>query len=145
MAFPKDSGLGADDIAKKDKVVEDEAHAKPAPKPKVAVGKKPVAAKPVAKKPVAKKPVAKKPAGKFVISSHSNFNVVPHGVIKVGGKGNPGDKVMLLVDGKPSMRGTVKPNGRWSFPVKVSTPGYRKLTAQNLKTRQLVWVKLKIK
>ncbi|MEI8283003.1 MAG: hypothetical protein WCG75_11395, partial [Armatimonadota bacterium] len=27
----------------------------------------------------------------FVISSHTNFNVVPHGIIKIGGKGNPGD------------------------------------------------------
>ena len=150
VVYSKGSDLGVDDVAKKDTVVEDEAHGKPA-KPTATKGGatakpagKPVkpAGKPV--KPVGK-PVAKNPAGKFVISSHSNFNVVPHGIIKVGGKGNPGEKIMLLVDGKPSMRGTVKPNGRWSFPVKVSKAGFRKITAQNLKTRQLVWVKLKIK
>ena len=139
VVYSKGSDLGADNVAKKDTVVEDEDHGKPvAPiKPSAKKANKP--AKP------AVKTVPKKPVGKFVISSHSNFNIVPHGIIKVGGKGNPGDKVMLLVDGKPSMRGTVKPNGRWSFPVKVSTAGFRKITAQNLKTRQQAWVKLKIK
>ncbi len=81
----------------------------------------------------------------FVISSHTNFNVVPHGIIKIGGKGNPGDKVMLLVDNKPSMRGTVKPDGRWTFPVKVAKPGFRKITAQDLTSREAKVVKLKIK
>ena len=135
---PKHGSLGAEDIAKKDSVVAAEAHGKPA-------GKKPTPSKPAPGKANLGKAALKKPAGKFVISSHSNFNVVPHGVIKVGGKGTPGEKVMLLVDGKPSMRGTIKPDGRWSFPVKVSKAGYRKITAQNLKTRQQVWVKLKIK
>ena len=146
VVYSKGTDLGADNVAKKDTVVEDEAHGKPT-KPTATKGG--AAAKPAGKpvKPAGKpvKPVAKKPAGKFVISSHSNFNIVPHGIIKVGGKGNPGEKIMLLVDGKPSMRGTVKPNGRWSFQVKVSKPGFRKITAQNLKTRQLAWVKLKIK
>jgi hypothetical protein len=83
--------------------------------------------------------------GKFVISSHTNFNVVPTGIIMVGGKGNPGDKIMLLVDSKPSMRGTIKSNGRWSFPVKISKPGFRKITAQDLRSREAKTIKLKIK
>jgi hypothetical protein len=175
VVYTKNPGLGTDDIAKKDEVVAAEAHAKPAAKgdahgkagghAKADTHAKPgthakgdthskadAHAKPDTHaktdahgKPAGKKVAPKKPASKFVISSHSNFNVVPHGVVKVGGKGTPGDKIMLLVDGKPSMRGTVKPNGRWSFPVKVSNAGFRKITAQNLKTRQQVWVKLKIK
>lgn len=133
VAMPGEKKLGSDDVAKKDTVTAEEAHAKkPAPKPKSS-----------AEKPHVAKPAA--PKGKFVISSHTNFNVVPHGIIKVGGKGTPGDKIMLLVDGKPSMRGTVKADGRWTFPVKVSTAGFRKITAQNLKSRQVATVKLKIK
>jgi hypothetical protein len=81
----------------------------------------------------------------FVLSSHTNFNVVPHGIIKIGGKGNPGDKIMLLVDNKPSMRGTVKPDGKWTFPVKIAKPGFRKITAQDLKSREAKTIKLKIK
>jgi len=83
--------------------------------------------------------------GMFVVSSHTNFNVVPHGIIKIGGKGNPGDKIMLLVDNKPSMRGTVKSDGKWSFPVKIAKPGFRKITAQDLKSREAKTIKLKIK
>ena len=98
------------------------------------------------KVPPLKTPPVKAPAKTiFVISSHTNFNVVPHGIIKIGGKGNPGDKVMLLVDNKPSMRGTVKPDGRWTFPVKVARPGFRKITAQDLTSREAKVVKLKIK
>jgi hypothetical protein len=107
-----------------------------------------VDAKPKVKPNVAKTPVAKPGIGKkipFAISSHSNFNLVKVGVVKVGGKGTPGDKIMLLIDGKPSMKGTVKPDGRWMFPIKVSKPGGRVITAQNLKTRQLAKVKLKFK
>ncbi len=137
VAYTKSSDLGADDVAKKDSVVEKEAHSAPEPK-------NPAPTKAHTTKHSDIK-VAPKPAGKFVISSHTNFNVVPHGVIKVGGKGNPGDKIMLLVDGKPSMRGTVKADGRWNFPVKVSMAGFRKITAQNLKSRQIATVKLKIK
>lgn len=88
------------------------------------------------------KPVAKKAA--FMVSSHTNFNVVPHGMLQFGGKGTPGNKIMILVDGKPSMRGTVKPDGRWKFPIKISAPGFRKITAQNLSTREAKTVKLKI-
>jgi len=139
VVYPGGGDLGTDDVAKKDKVAAEEAKAKPAAKPH----EKPKAV--AGKKPAPKKPAASKTAKKFAISSHSNFNVVPHGVIKIGGKGTPGDKVMLLVDGKPSMRGTVKPDGRWSFPVKVAKAGFRKITAQNLKTRQQAWIKLKIK
>lgn len=139
VAYPGGGDLGTDDVAKKDKVVADEAKAKPAIKPH----EKPKVD--TTEKPTPKKPAPSKPGKKFVISSHSNFNVVPHGIIKVGGKGTPGEKVMLLVDGKPSMRGTIKADGRWSFPVKVAKPGFRKITAQNLKTRQQAWVKLKIK
>ncbi|MEI7577872.1 MAG: hypothetical protein WCK51_13340 [Armatimonadota bacterium] len=139
VVYPGSSDLGTDDVAKKDKVVAEEAKGKPAAKPH----EKPKALG--GKKPAPKKPAPTKPVSKFAISSHSNFNVVPHGVIKIGGKGTPGDKVMLLVDGKPSMRGTVKADGRWSFPVKVAKPGFRKITAQNLKTRQQAWIKLKIK
>ena len=109
--------------------------------------KKPVPAKP---KPSVAKP---KPApgrtlptkGLFVLSSHTNYNVVPNGIINIGGKGNPGDKIMLLVDNKPSMKGTIKPNGRWSFPVKISNPGFRKITAQDLRSREAKTIKLKIK
>lgn len=117
----------------------------------VAKAKAPV--KPNAKKPMVdahgkpiKKPVAKKP-GKvpFGISSHANFNVVPHGLVKFGGKGKPGDRIMLLIDGKPAVRGSVKANGRWQIPVKVSKPGFRKITVQNLKTREAKTIKLKIK
>lgn len=81
----------------------------------------------------------------FVLSSHTNFNVVPHGIIRIGGKGKPGDKVMLLVDNKPSMRGTIKPDGKWTFPVKVAKPGFRRITAQNLTSREAKSIKLKIK
>jgi hypothetical protein len=100
-----------------------------------------------AKKPPVKPEPKAKPSTKdqFVLSSHTNFNVVPHGIIKVGGKGNPGDKIMLLVDNKPSMRGTVKPDGKWTFPVKISKPGFRRITAQDLKSRESKSVKLKIK
>ena len=97
--------------------------------------------KPVHKEPT--KPTVAKVA--FVLSSHTNFNVVPHGIIKIGGKGKAGDKVMLLVDGKPSMRGTIKADGRWTFPVKVARPGFRRITAQNLTSREAKSVKLKIK
>lgn len=83
--------------------------------------------------------------GIFVLSSHSNFNVVPRGIIKIGGRGNPGDRIMLLVDNKPSMKGTIKPDGKWSFPVKISNPGSRRITAQDLKSREAKTVKLKIK
>ncbi len=99
--------------------------------------------------PGGKKPtkVAAKPAGKlpFGISSYANFNVVPHGVIQIGGKGKPGDKVVLLVDNKPSMKGTIKPNGRWKFPVKIATAGFRTITAKNLTTKEVKTIKLKIK
>ncbi len=81
----------------------------------------------------------------FVLSSHTNCNIVPHGIIKIGGKGNPGDKIMLLVDNKPSMRGTIKPDGKWNFPVKVAKPGFRRITAQNLTSREAKSIKLKIK
>lgn len=81
----------------------------------------------------------------FVVSSHTNFNVVPHGVIKFGGKGKPGDKVLVSVDGKPAMKGTIKPNGRWTFDVKIKTAGGRTLRAQNLSTKESKAVKLKIK
>ena len=81
----------------------------------------------------------------FAISSHTNFNVVPHGIIQIGGKGHPGDKVMLLVDNKPSMRGTIKPDGRWTFPVKVAKAGFRRITAQDLRSRESKSIKLKIK
>ena len=81
----------------------------------------------------------------FAISSHTNFNVVPHGIIQVGGKGHPGDKVMLLIDNKPSMRGTVKPDGRWKFPIKIAKPGCRRITAQDLRSRESKSVKLRIK
>jgi hypothetical protein len=102
--------------------------------------------KPNVKPTEPKKPPVKAAAkATFVISSHTNFNVVPHGIIKIGGKGTPGDKVMLLVDNKPSMRGTVKPDGRWTFPVKVAKPGFRKITAQDLTSREAKVVKLKIK
>lgn len=102
-------------------------------------------AKPEAKKPATK--VAAKPAGKlpFAISSYANFNVVPHGVLQIGGKGKPGDKVVLLVDNKPSMKGTIKPNGRWKFPVKIATAGFRTITAKNLTTKEVKTIKLKIK
>lgn len=103
--------------------------------------------KPVAKPKPTPKPTAK-PAIKgvpFVISSHSNFNTVKPGIINVGGKGNTGDKIMLLVDGKPSMKGTIKPNGRWTFPVKVNSAGKRVFTAQNLKTKKIAKVILFIK
>ena len=83
--------------------------------------------------------------GLFLLSSHTNFNVVPRGIINIGGKGNPGDKIMLLVDNKPSMKGTIKPNGRWSFPVKIANPGFRKITAQDLRSREAKTIKLKIK
>ena len=87
----------------------------------------------------------KKPAArKFVISSHTNFNVIPHGVIKFGGKGKPGDKVMVFVDGKPSMKGTIKKDGRWTFNVKIAQAGFRTLAAQNLITKEKYAVKLKI-
>ena len=81
----------------------------------------------------------------FAISSHTNFNVVSHGIIQVGGKGKPGDKVILLIDNKPSMKGTIKPDGRWKFPVKIAKAGCRKITAQDLTSRQARFVKLKIK
>lgn len=81
----------------------------------------------------------------FVVSSHTNFNVVPHGVIKFGGKGKPGDKVMVSVDGKPSMKGTIKENGRWTFDIKINSPGGRTLKADNLSTKESKVVKLKIK
>jgi len=83
-------------------------------------------------------------ARKFVISSHTNFNVIPHGVIKFGGKGKPGDKVMVFVDGKPSMKGTIKKDGRWTFDVKIAQAGFRTLAAQNLITKEKYAVKLKI-
>ena len=105
------------------------------PKPKAKVAVKPPTN--------AKAPVASK--GKFVISSHTNFNVVKSGVIQIGGKGQPGDKIMLLIDNKPSMRGTIKSNGRWQFPVKIAKPGFRKITAQDLKSREAKTIKLKIK
>ena len=95
------------------------------------------------KTPNAKK--ASEPKVLFAISSHTNFNVVPHGIIKIGGKGHPGDKVMLLVDNKPSMRGTIKPDGRWTFPVKVAKAGFRRITAQDLRSRESKSIKLKIK
>jgi hypothetical protein len=81
----------------------------------------------------------------FTISSHTNFNIVNHGIIQVGGKGHSGDKVLLLIDNKPSMRGTIKPNGRWKFPVKISKAGFRQITAQDLTNRQASVIKLKIK
>jgi hypothetical protein len=114
-----------------------DAEAKPVPNPMVD------------SKPPAKKPSGGKPAGPvktaFGISTHSNFNVIPRGAFTIGGKGTPGDKIMLLIDGKPSMKGTVKPNGRWAFPVKVNKPGGRTFFAQNLKTRKIAKVRLKIK
>jgi hypothetical protein len=82
---------------------------------------------------------------KFVVSSHTNFNVVPHGVIKFGGKGKPGDKVMVSVDGKPSMKGTIKPNGRWTFDIKIKSAGGRTLKADNLSSKESKVIKLKIK
>ncbi|HLO99840.1 MAG TPA: hypothetical protein VK171_14695, partial [Fimbriimonas sp.] len=79
----------------------------------------------------------------FGISSHSNFNSVPHGWAKFKGNGKPGDRVILLMDGKPVVRGMVKANGRWFLPVKVSKPGVRKVTVQNLRTREAKTIKLK--
>ncbi|MBS1700981.1 MAG: hypothetical protein JST12_04915 [Armatimonadetes bacterium] len=108
---------------------------KPAPAKKAAPAKKPT---------VAKKPAAAVKNAPFAISSHSNFNVIKHGLVKIGGKGRPGDKVVVLVDNKPAMKGTIKPNGRWSFPVKISTPGYRVVTAQNLSNKQSKTIKLKV-
>lgn len=124
---------------------------KPAAKP--AAAKKPTAKPSVAKKSAAakkpmvtKKPLGKKPASyAFAISSHTNFNVVPHGVLQIGGKGKPGDKVMLYVDNKLSMKGTVKPNGRWKFPVKIAAAGFRQVKAQNVRTKEVKAIKLKIK
>lgn len=89
---------------------------------------------------------SKAPAKKvgFAISSHTNFNVVKHGVLGIGGKGTPGQKILLLVDNKPAMKGTIKPNGRWKFPVKVATPGFRTITAKNLSTKETKTIKLKI-
>lgn len=116
---------------------------KPVAKPGTAAAKKPVAKKPVAKKPVSKKPVAKKVP--FGISSHSNFSTVKQGWAKFGGKGKPGDRVMLLMNGKPVVRGMVKANGRWFLPVKVTKPGVRKVTVQNLRTREAKTIKLTFK
>ncbi len=113
-----------------DKEIKPEAKHKVKPKPKVSPPKSP-------------QPTSAK--GKFVISSHTNFNVVPSGIIKIGGKGNPGDKIMLLVDNKPSMRGTIKSNGRWAFPVKIAKPGFRKITAQDIRSREAKTIKLRIK
>ena len=62
----------------------------------------------------------------FVISSHTNQNIVPHGIIKLGGKGKVGDKVLVYVDNVLKMKSTIKPNGRWSAPVKINKPGKRK-------------------
>jgi len=132
------------------KPVVKDAHGRPiAKKPPV----KPVAKDPHAKPTANKKPVAKKPTGKkgapkkpaaFALSSHSNFNVVPHGTLQVGGRGKPGDKIVLFVDNKPAMKGTIKPNGRWKFPIKIGAAGYRTVTAQNLRTKEVKSVKLKV-
>ncbi len=119
-----------------DKEIKPEAKPKVEPKPKVET-------KPKVSPPKSPKPASTK--GRFVISSHTNFNVVPSGIIKIGGKGNPGDKIMLLVDNKPSMRGTIKSNGRWAFPVKIANPGFRKITAQDLRSREAKTIKLRIK
>ena len=98
-------------------------------------------------KPADKKSAAASKAAKvgFVISSYANFNVVPHGIVNIGGKGMAGDKVLLMVDGKPSMKGTIKPDGRWKFPVKIASAGFRSITAKNLRTNEKSTVKLKIK
>jgi hypothetical protein len=90
---------------------------------------------------------AKKAAGKvgFVVSSHSNFNAVPTGVINFGGKGTPGHKVTVFIDGKPSMKGTIKPDGRWTFPISINTPGGRKLTAKDTTSGKTSTIKLNIK
>ena len=100
--------------------------------------------KPV-KKVGAKKPTRPIKVAKFGISSHANFNVIPKGVITLGGRGKPGDKILVLVDGKAAMRGTIKPNGRWAFPINVKTPGGRVVKALNLSNGQNAVVKLKIK
>lgn len=141
VKYPSDPGLGTDNVPVKDNVIAEDLKKKDAAKKPTS--KHDAHAKPT--KPTKPSSAPKKPGVKFVISSHSNFNVVPHGVIQIGGKGKPGDKVMLLVDGKPSMKGTIKPDGRWKFPVKVASAGFRKITAQNLKTREQSTVKLKIK
>ena len=51
---------------------------------------------------------------------------------------------MVFVDGKPSMKGTIKKDGRWTFDVKIAQAGFRTLAAQNLITKEKYAVKLKI-
>lgn len=119
---------------------------------------KPSVSKPVTKKPVTKKPVQKSiqkaikpkkapakvaPSAAFMVSSHANMNSVKRGSLNFGGKGKPGDRITIFVNGKSMGRAMVKPNGRWSFPVRLWAAGIHKIAAQNQRTRETRIVKLR--